>query len=340
MADEIHTMSHREYIGDIITSAANTSGASAFQLQAFYINPMSSLCFPWLSTIAGNFTNFRFKKLKFEFVSSSATALNSTNTALGLVYGRQQADSTIQPDVNATMMLNSWGTHKSNPSLSWQFVIDCSKDRIGTCTQVTQPLGLPANTDSRLFYPNGFFEIASQGMQANNVNIGQLFVSYTVDLLRPVYLQGELGFTMRSAHFSDSAFTNSLPLGSTNLNAIFDNIGMTVTGTQISFPVAITTGTYLVLVSWWGTNASITFPTITGTNCSLLPNVFFNQTTSEATAPVTGTTTGRAQLAQLVQVNAPGTSIASLAFGTGGSLPVTTGQWVDIVITQVNGNIV
>lgn len=343
MSDELYTLSHREYVGDVLSSASNTSGSSSFSLLPLYINPGNPQLFPWGSTIALNYSNFRFRAIKFEFISTSATALSSTNTALGLVFGRTQGDSTIAPDVNSLQMLNSHGTHKANPSQSWQYVVDCSKSAgaMGTTSQVATPDALPSNQDSRLYYPNGFFEIASQGMQANNVNLGQLYVTYVVDLIRPVYLQGELGYTMRSAHYADDGYTNLLPLSDTNEPApIYDNIGLTVTGTNIIFPVSITTGIYLVQLSWIGASTgSLTFPSRTYTNSSEAPNIYSNQSSAVTFAPVAGGTSTRSVMSFFVTIDAPGSTQATITLGTTSILPAT-GTSVDLIVTQINGKLV
>jgi hypothetical protein len=61
------------------------NGSTAFTNTSFNINPSNALLFPWLSNIAANFSEYRFKNLRFCFNSTSANALNSTNTALGQV---------------------------------------------------------------------------------------------------------------------------------------------------------------------------------------------------------------------------------------------------------------
>lgn len=72
-------ITHREYIGDVITSGT----AGAFKTNTYYINPGLNKTFPWLSQIAQNFESYRMLGCAFEFKSMSSDALNSTNTALG-----------------------------------------------------------------------------------------------------------------------------------------------------------------------------------------------------------------------------------------------------------------
>lgn len=72
------TVKHREFLQDV-------SGSVAFTLQAFAINPGLFGTFPWLSALGANFEQYDLRGLVLEFKSTSASALNSTNTALGVV---------------------------------------------------------------------------------------------------------------------------------------------------------------------------------------------------------------------------------------------------------------
>lgn len=342
---ETYVLSHREYITDISSAPTNTSGLSSFQLQSFYINPGNSLMMPWGSSIASNYTSFRFKKLIFEFVSTSATALNSTNTALGLVFARPQNDPTLSPDVNSLQMLNSHGVKKANPSQSWKCAVDVSEAAFayGTITQSATPSALPNSQDSRLFFPNGFFEIATQGMQANNVNLGELFVDYTLELIRPVYQQGQLGYTMRTAHYTNNSFTGAAPLGTSNSQVVkYDNVGISFNsaGTVLSFPASITTGVYQIQLSWTGSVAGlITFPTPSlYTNCSPGPAIYLNSTQPAVSAPSATVSSTSSAYTLIVSINAPGAGNASITFS---SCVLPTGTLLgDIVVTQINGKIV
>jgi len=69
---------HREYIQDIVCS-------TGFVNNNFFCNPGLGETFPWLSKIAQNYEEYEWIALAFQFRSNSASALNSTNTALGSV---------------------------------------------------------------------------------------------------------------------------------------------------------------------------------------------------------------------------------------------------------------
>jgi hypothetical protein len=69
---------HREFIGNI-------QGSTSFSINTFNVNPGDEQTFPWLSALAVNYEKYRPIGVIFEFKSTSANALNSTNTALGTV---------------------------------------------------------------------------------------------------------------------------------------------------------------------------------------------------------------------------------------------------------------
>ena len=73
---------HREYLGAITSS----SSANSFKIQTYPLNPAQSDTFPWLSTIAQNYEEYRPNGMMFEFRSTASDAIaSSTNLALGQV---------------------------------------------------------------------------------------------------------------------------------------------------------------------------------------------------------------------------------------------------------------
>ena len=115
-------ISHREYIGDVVSGPAGT-----FSLQSYKINPGNPLTFPWLSSIASNFQQYRMQGCVFEFKTTSADALNSVNTALGQIimatnYNVVQGDFQSKYEMENTEFANS-----CKPSASMMHAIECAK---------------------------------------------------------------------------------------------------------------------------------------------------------------------------------------------------------------------
>lgn len=121
----------------------------------------------------------------------------------------------------------------------------------------------PAATGSDLrLYDFANTYVSVSGMQATNVNIGELWVSYDVELLKP-----RLGAAADMAdHYynaTGSGVTTSAYFGSTipTVSSTSD-LGTVLTNTTITFPASFT-GTVLLSYRVTGNSTAVTAPTFT-----------------------------------------------------------------------------
>jgi len=173
------TISHREYIKDLY-------GSSSFKSDVYRINPTNSNLFPWLSNIAGQFEKYKFEGLVMEFKSTSADALNSTNTALGTVVLVTEYDISKAPFVDKREMEMYEYSNSTKPSESVLHYVECAPELSIIPTKFTWAngeSGNPSGTDPHL-YDVGSFQVGTVGMQAT-ANIGELWVSYKIRLITP-----------------------------------------------------------------------------------------------------------------------------------------------------------
>lgn len=168
---------HREFITDVI-------GSSIFKIQSFRINPGVSETFPWLAAIAENYEQYVVQGMVFEFKTTSATAVSSTNTALGTVVMATQYNSLAPSFINKQQMENYEFASSSVPSSSILHPIECdpTQTQCGGIFNVNAQVE-PSEGDKRL-YDVGRFSIATVGMQAEST-IGELWVSYKICFLKP-----------------------------------------------------------------------------------------------------------------------------------------------------------
>lgn len=167
---------HQEYIDDVY-------GSSDFEVQEFDINPGQSNGFPWLSRIAQNFEEYELLGMVFQFRSTSATALNSTNTALGVLMMATNYD-VLEPNFASKRELEAYMFSTStSPSVSCMHPVECDPRENAMSTMYVRTLGVPPGADQRM-YDMGRFQIATQGMQAS-ANIGEIWVSYHIRLMKP-----------------------------------------------------------------------------------------------------------------------------------------------------------
>lgn len=167
---------HREYIQDI-------TGSTTFSLSAFPINPGVPATFPWLAGAAQNFEEYILHGLVFEFKSTSATALNSTNTALGTVIMATEYNVTNPVFVAKRDMENYVYSSSCSPDVSALHPVECARD-INVLSELFVRNTIPVSGVDLRFSDIGLFQIATVGMQAAS-NIGELWVTYDIELIKP-----------------------------------------------------------------------------------------------------------------------------------------------------------
>jgi len=251
---ETVVLRHREYITDVNSSVtfANTE---------FALNPGLPGTFPFLSTIASNFQEYNFRGLVFEFKSTSADALNSTNTALGTVAMAVQYRAGASSFTNKQQVLNEMWSADSKPAESFFMPVECSPAECPMDIQYVRT-GALGNNDDIKFYDLGKLSLSTVGSQAASV-VGELWASYEVALRKPI-LGGSIGIDIPSALLFRSGVTGGIPLGTDTLEMGINSVGVTFpSSTIIRFPVG-STYKYLVSVQWLGAvGSTYVIPTFT-----------------------------------------------------------------------------
>lgn len=172
---------HREYLGPITTSPT----AGAFKIQTYPLNPAQSSTFPWLSTIAQNYEEYRPNGMLFEFRSTASDAIaSSSNLALGQVMLCTQYDPT-DPDFNNDIeLLNYTWAQSGKVSDNIMHFVECDPGQSPLSHLYCRSGAVGSDTDLR-FSDFGKFSIATSGLQGTNVQVGQLWVSYEFICYKP-----------------------------------------------------------------------------------------------------------------------------------------------------------
>jgi hypothetical protein len=315
------TFRHREYIGDISSSVA-------FESKVFQVNPGLDDTFPYLAAIARNFQQYKFKGLIFEFKSTSASALNSTNTALGTVALAMQYQSDCPDFSNKNQLLNEMWSVDGKPSENVLLPIECDPTMTTIPLLYTRSGAQPTSSDLKM-YDLGKVTIATVGSQAAAV-IGELWVSYEVELQKPQLYAG-LAIGSETAHYS------LVPTSATPLSTpakYLDYIGLTISDTTIVFPTSAQ-GKYLVAYNCVTSGAAVTLaiPSVSPTNCTIDYD-FVSHTTNFVLAPEDGATTKSFTIFFVITITTP-QSPSVLTFGAAGTLPVAATCHGDLVVTQL-----
>lgn len=262
--DDSVVISHREYLGDIITS----STPGAFNIQSFALNPSETNSFPWLSNIVQpNYQQYKFDGLIFEFKSFSADALNSTNTALGSVFSCINYDYTDADLASRYEVENTDWSASCKPSEDMLIPVECKprQTSLGGLLYVINGNTVPTNADPKMYYL-GKMWIGTTGFQGTSVNIGSLYVTYKIRLYKPVMtrpLSNALIFSQARSTVDASNLWGTTTFASTS-NC--DSIGVSISGNVLTMSRArlvIGQRFMMVLYITGSVAGTVNYPTIT-----------------------------------------------------------------------------
>jgi len=163
---------HTEYIADV------SSQSAAFAVTGYSINPGLNVTFPWLANLGLNFESYKFRKLHFQYKPICPT---TTPGKVMLAVDYDAAD--LAP--NSKVVINSYESSAS--SSVWD---ECTQ--ISTLSNLlkfgvqryVRTGAVPANTDIKT-YDVGKLYVATSNTPATATTLGELYVSYEVELLTP-----------------------------------------------------------------------------------------------------------------------------------------------------------
>jgi hypothetical protein len=315
---------HREFIGDI-----TANGGLVFTNTSYALNPALETSFPWLHQVAKAYDQYRFHGMVFEFRSTFSDI--STGGALGTVVMATDYDATDQAYQNKLHMENAQYSTSAKPSQSFVHCIECAPEAsANNRLHYTRSKSVPDNSDPRLF-DLGNFQIATVGLPVSTGNIGELWVTYDVEFIKPSLFENNdvVHFNLASNISTSAYFDTSAAFVYPSSGSVYD--GKIKTST-FYFPENLSSGNFLIQYSVYGASTTLTTslsPTLT--NCSQL--TFFNKTGTDSfyTNIAGGAVSTHQILVFCVTVTAKAATIAI----TAGTLPGTiTGG--DLVVTPLD----
>lgn len=241
-------VNHREYIKDITAS-------TDFALESFDINPGLRKTFPWLADVAACYEQWRPLGIVLAFETHSADALNSTNTALGSLILSSNYNSTAPEYKTQKEMLNTEYTTSTKPSCSVLHPLECApSENPQRIFYVRSSTDTPDN--SQLWYDLCKTQIATIGMQNSSPmpNIGKLYISYEIEFMKPVLNGLSSGKPIQQAFYKITSPLTAAPLNAAT--KVFDNIGLTVDGTGITFPEGNPNALWMMQYNVYGTGTA------------------------------------------------------------------------------------
>lgn len=141
----------------------------------------------------------------FQFRSTSGNSVASANTSLGAVILATQYN-VADADFKSKMEMENYAHGQSGvPSQDILHTLDLKKAVSPMKTQYIRESDapVPSGQDPRM-YDFGKFAIATQGMQTGSVNLGELWCSYVIELIKPKIPQPDSSSQLAD-HFSFDA---------------------------------------------------------------------------------------------------------------------------------------
>lgn len=305
---------HKEFLAEI-------KGSANFTVQGeFPLNPGLEVTFPWLSTIASSFQEYRFKGVIFHFVTTSGSSVSSTNSALGSVMIQTTYRSNDSPPANKIEMLNEYWASEATPSESFCHPIECSPKENPFSTMWIRSSDVPAG-DNLLLYDLGRTYVATSGQQGTNV-LGDLWVTYEVELRKPIkssnVTSNGLMFQQRFNTGGGSLFGNPQPA--------IGNMSVVCSGSLVTFPKGIT-GNFIVTLfskASAGGSHSLYFTVSSGCSVMALPDADIRL---NGAAPIAG--------ASQEYINVPSPTVSAVLNVSGTYSPMNL-DYIIVTISRFN----
>lgn len=334
-------ISRKEYIQDVLST-------TAFANTAFAINPANSALFPWLSNIAVNFQEYKIHGMVMQFRSTSAVALNSTNTALGTVVMATDYNASNPPFPSKSQAENTEYTCTSVPSESLLHGIECDPRQTVLPHLFVSPNTdgtVPAGQDIKL-YNLGVFNFITQGSQAV-ADIGELWVHYDIEFLKPI----DVGF-VRSALWHavttgcGSGGGSLVPFGTlvkTQFNTLECTLSSTAALSTLALPMSLPVGTVVQIQAIFhgvSSTDSATYPAAP-TVVGLTPVNCLNGDTVNSSEPVwNSNTVGTTDLPMLWFYKVSTLIGQQATFSTTVGFNGATGVTADLIVSVIDQNFV
>nr|UUW21090.1 MAG: coat protein [Sanya tombus-like virus 2] len=173
------TIRHREFLTSIESTTAFTVARS------FQLNPGNSTTFPWLSTVANSFQEYRFKGIVFHYIPTSGHAISGTSPSLGSVMMQTSYRANDSAPTSKSELLNEYWSGESVPSETFAHPIECNPAENPFNVQYVRRGDIPAG-DNQLFYDLGVTHVCTQGQLAAGNTLGDIWVTYEVELKKPI----------------------------------------------------------------------------------------------------------------------------------------------------------
>jgi len=238
------TVSHSELIGTV-------NGSVGYGVQyAVALNPGLAASFPWLAAQAAKWQQYRFKRLRFEFLTRSPT------TKVGSLILVPEYNAATSPPADEKSAASMQGAMEGT---SWAN-LDCKFDSASMNSMGTRHYVRATNVAGDIkTYDSGTFYLATLE-QDNTDAIGKLWVHYEVELFNPITSNPILAPKCFAQWYASGNQALANDVGVVLGNGLFDTELTNTTGATAAVTgFTIPSGVYLI-------HGSITFGMTGGGN--------------------------------------------------------------------------
>lgn len=260
---------HKEFLGEL-------RGSVNFAVRnMFSLNPGVENTFPWLASIASKFQEYKLRGAVFHYVPTSGTAISSTSAALGSVMFQTSYRSTDNPPIHKQEMLNEYWSSEARPCDAFCHPIECDPKENPYNLHYVRSGELPAGVD-KLLYDMGRTFVAVSGQQSNDQVLGDIWITYEVELKKPV-MHDQVNDASKAfaAIVIDNAgsITNATPFAGDVGYAPYNTMtGITLATNVITIPADLAGAFYIMVnIEAVTTFSAVVIPsTQTATGCTFI----------------------------------------------------------------------
>nr|WPR18597.1 MAG: capsid protein [Chemarfal virus 38] len=198
----IVVISHKEYIGDVFGPEA----AGQFQNTVYSINPGLTETFPWLSQVAANYEEYTLKQCIFTY-RSTVTDFVATGGQVGTIVMASQYNPSDAPFANKQDAMEYDLAMSGKVSQSMLHGVECDPAQLsGSVGKYTRSGPVRSDQDLKSYDHANLNVCVTNIPQAfANQALGELWVSYTVELRKPKF------FVSRGLNIQRDTFVASNP---------------------------------------------------------------------------------------------------------------------------------
>lgn len=295
---EATVIRHREFVrniksGDFVSGTTSTD----YKIESFTLNPGNRDLFPWLSSTAKSYQEYRFTGMLIEAKTLSSNL--STTLTLGSIFMATDYNVYAVPPPDKTHVENMEFSTSAKPSQSSLMPIECARRYDANTHLYISENSLNIEGADRRLYDMATVHICSEGIPSENADIAELWVTYEVLLYKPRLpdLSGTPCYFMEG----DDPNAIAQPLGTSfnpvDLQGLNTSLVVVDQGTNdvdslvtISFVGNTTPQAWFLTFHWHGSNAPATYfkpPTLTIVNGSF-PDDWIQPTQAPTGFPTTG----------------------------------------------------